>query len=235
MSMNVRVDDMLDYSDHERRKWHEWLAADPARLGIAMQTGGRFPTANALLEHVFFVERRHLARLEGATPPEATGIPPGDLDAMFEYADLVRANFRKVPVRSRRQQRRRDDGPQPPERQLHDAAAQAGRAHRAARGASFRPAGACRTDGRPPAAGRARLLLFPGGVKTGVFVRHAGINGIDPGRLSRFELYVQKHSIEALGGSVESTDSSVSAQTIRSQSTRSSCCCLEVVLKSEFL
>ncbi len=95
MSVSVRLEELLDYSDHERLKWREWLDADPARLGIAMQTGGRFPTANALLDHVFLVERRHLARLEGGTPPDTTGVPPGDVDAMFEYADLVRADFRK--------------------------------------------------------------------------------------------------------------------------------------------
>ena len=95
MTLGITLDQLLDYSDHERRKWREWIAADPARLETVMQPGGRFPTIGALLDHLFLVERRHLARLEGGTPPDATGVPPGDWKRLFDYADLVRADFRR--------------------------------------------------------------------------------------------------------------------------------------------
>ena len=95
MSLTVGYERLLDYSDHERRKWREWIAADPARIEIPMQPGGRFPTIGALLDHVFFVERRHLSRLEGGTPPDASGVPSGDWQRLFEYADFVRADLRK--------------------------------------------------------------------------------------------------------------------------------------------
>lgn len=85
--------ELLAYSDHERAKWRAWLEADPSRLSLPVQDGGRFPTIGALLDHTFLVERRHLARMEGATPPESTGVAPGDVNALFEYADLVRADF----------------------------------------------------------------------------------------------------------------------------------------------
>jgi len=78
MSVSVRLEELLDYSDHERSKWYEWIAAEPARLQLPFQPGGRFPTAGTLLDHLFLVERRHLARLEGATPPESTGIDTTD-------------------------------------------------------------------------------------------------------------------------------------------------------------
>ena len=95
MSVTFRVEELLDYSDHERAKWQTWIAADPARLQIPFQRGGRFPTLGSLLDHIFLVERRHLTRLEGGTPPESTGVPAGDLAALFEYAALVRADFRR--------------------------------------------------------------------------------------------------------------------------------------------
>jgi uncharacterized damage-inducible protein DinB len=63
-------------------------------LRLAFQPGGRFPDAWALLDHVFLVERRHLSRLEGGTPPTATGVAGGDVQALFEYADFVRSAFR---------------------------------------------------------------------------------------------------------------------------------------------
>ena len=94
MSVAVSLESLLAYSDYERKKWRDWIEADPARLKIPFQPGGRFPDLGALFDHLFLVERRHLSRLEGATPPSETGIPAGDVKALFEYADLVRADFR---------------------------------------------------------------------------------------------------------------------------------------------
>jgi uncharacterized damage-inducible protein DinB len=93
VSLTLRFAPLLDYSDHERGKWREWIAADPKRMAIALQPGGRFPTAAELLDHIFYVERRHLSRLQGSTPPEESGVPLGDWQRLFEYADLVRADF----------------------------------------------------------------------------------------------------------------------------------------------
>ena len=94
MSVAVALASLIDYSDHERRKWREWIAADPARMRIPFQTGGRFADVAALLDHLFLVERRHLSRLQGATPPSSTGVPSGDWVALFDYGDLVRADLR---------------------------------------------------------------------------------------------------------------------------------------------
>ena len=85
--------ELLAYSNHERAKWRAWLETDPSRLSLPVQDGGRFPTIGVLLDHMFLVERRHLSRMEGATPPEATGVAAGDVKGLFEYADLVRADF----------------------------------------------------------------------------------------------------------------------------------------------
>jgi uncharacterized damage-inducible protein DinB len=94
MSVNLDLLRLLAYSDHERAKWRAWIAADPSRLDLPFQPGARFPTFWSLFDHLFLVERRHLSRLEGGTPPDASGIPPGDWQALFEYGDLVRANLR---------------------------------------------------------------------------------------------------------------------------------------------
>jgi uncharacterized damage-inducible protein DinB len=95
VSLTVSAASLLDYSDHERQKWADWFAADPARMAIVLQPGGRFPTAADLLDHVFLVERRHLCRLEGATPPDQTGVAKGDVAGLFDYAGLVRADLRR--------------------------------------------------------------------------------------------------------------------------------------------
>lgn len=95
MTLSVELHELLDYTDHERQKWREWIAAAPQRLELPFQGGGRFPTLGSLFDHMFLVERRHLSRLEGGTPPDSTGVKHGDWRALFEYADLVRADLRR--------------------------------------------------------------------------------------------------------------------------------------------
>jgi uncharacterized damage-inducible protein DinB len=95
MSISIPLDGLIDYSDHERAKWRQWLLDDASRVQLPLQGAGRFPTLAALLDHIFLVERRHLSRLQGATPPDSTGIKSGDVSALFEYAGLVRADLRR--------------------------------------------------------------------------------------------------------------------------------------------
>jgi uncharacterized damage-inducible protein DinB len=95
MSVTFHLEELLDYCDHERAKWKAWVAADPARLQTQFQSGGRYSTIGVLFDHVFLVERRHLSRLQGAVPPESTGVREGDWPALFEYGDLVRADLRR--------------------------------------------------------------------------------------------------------------------------------------------
>ena len=94
MTTAVRLEELLAYTDSDRAKWRAWIAADPKRLDIPFQPEGDFPTIGSVFDHIFLVERRHLARLEGSTPPGSSGVAPGDWKALFEYADLVRADFR---------------------------------------------------------------------------------------------------------------------------------------------
>ena len=92
MSAAVDLQHLIAYTDHERAKWKAWLAADPSRLAIPFQDGGRFPTVGSLLGHVFWVEERHLARLEG-TPVPDSAVPNNDLKALFDFADRIRGNL----------------------------------------------------------------------------------------------------------------------------------------------
>ena len=95
MSTAVDLQHLLAYTDHERTKWKAWLAADPsARLAIPFQNGARFPTVGSLLNHMFWVEERHLSRLESHPLPDTEGASANDLNALYEYGDRVRAKLR---------------------------------------------------------------------------------------------------------------------------------------------
>jgi uncharacterized damage-inducible protein DinB len=95
VSITAGLPELLTYSDHERAKWRVWVEADPSRLALPFQAGARFATLGSVFDHIFLIERRHLSRMEGATPPDSTGVQAGDAKALFEYADLVRADFRR--------------------------------------------------------------------------------------------------------------------------------------------
>jgi uncharacterized damage-inducible protein DinB len=95
MSVALPLSRLLDYSDHERAKWKTWIADNPGRLALAFQPAARFPTVGTVFDHVFLIERRHLSRLQGATPPDATGVGADDWQALLDYGDLVRADLRR--------------------------------------------------------------------------------------------------------------------------------------------
>jgi uncharacterized damage-inducible protein DinB len=94
MSVALELAALMAYSDQERRKWKTWIEADPSRLSIPFQRGGRFPTVGNLLDHMFLVERRHLTRMQGGSLPDKTGVAPGDWEELLSYADNVRADLR---------------------------------------------------------------------------------------------------------------------------------------------
>lgn len=91
MSISISLDELIGYSNHERAKWRQWLSADPQRMALPFQTGGRFETVGSLFAHIFLVERRHLSRLEGSAIPDTTGVDETGVDALFEYGATVRA------------------------------------------------------------------------------------------------------------------------------------------------
>ncbi|MGQ0733130.1 MAG: DinB family protein [Acidobacteriota bacterium] len=91
----LALDELLAYTEEERTKWRRWLDEHPEALSIRLQPGGRFPTVESLIDHVFLVEARHLARLEGRTLPESSGVRAGDLPGLFGYAETVREALRR--------------------------------------------------------------------------------------------------------------------------------------------
>ena len=92
--LTLTFNELLAYTDEERAKWHRWLRDNPSALGLSLQRDGRFATVGALIDHIFLVEARHLARLQGAPVPESSGIAPHDVDALFRYGAAVRLALR---------------------------------------------------------------------------------------------------------------------------------------------
>ena len=92
--LTLSLNELLAYTDEERGKWRKWFAAHPAAMDVQLQPDGRFATIAALVDHIFLVETRHLARLQHEPVPEASGINTGDIDALFAFAARTRDALR---------------------------------------------------------------------------------------------------------------------------------------------
>lgn len=92
--ITLSLDELLAYTDEERGKWRKWFAAHPAAMDVRVQPDGRFATVGALVDHIFLVECRHLARLQQQPVPDASGVKAGDIDALFAYAARTRDALR---------------------------------------------------------------------------------------------------------------------------------------------
>ena len=86
MTLNITLDELLEWNAEERAKWLPWLKANPASLNVPVQPGGRFPTVASLIDHIFLVEVRHILRLQRRNLPAETGVAAGDIEGLFAYA-----------------------------------------------------------------------------------------------------------------------------------------------------
>jgi uncharacterized damage-inducible protein DinB len=92
--ITLSLTELLAYTDEERGKWRKWFEAHPAAMDLRLQPDGRFATVGALVDHIFLVETRHLARLQQQPVPDASGVTFGDIDALFAYAARTRDGLR---------------------------------------------------------------------------------------------------------------------------------------------
>ena len=93
MSLSLTLDELLRYTDAERRKWRAWFSSHPSATDVPVQPGGRFPTVGRLIDHIFLVEQRHLQRLSGAALAESTGLTGNNAGPLFDYGASVRREF----------------------------------------------------------------------------------------------------------------------------------------------
>jgi uncharacterized damage-inducible protein DinB len=89
--LTLSLDELLAWTAEERAKWLPWFKANPSALDAPVQPGGRFPTVQSLIDHVFLVEVRHTLRLQRQQLPSLTGIDAHDVDGLFAYAARGRA------------------------------------------------------------------------------------------------------------------------------------------------
>lgn len=97
MAVQLSLDDLIDYTDWERQKWHERLRPQGdavLKTSIGPHGDGRFSTVGDLVRHIFSAEKRYVERLLGKPLTDTSTMPADNLEALFQFGDESRRDLK---------------------------------------------------------------------------------------------------------------------------------------------
>ena len=98
MRLDLSVNDLLEYTDWERREWRALLekqGADVLKISVGSHGDGRFEVVGELIRHIFSAEKRYVERLSDRPLTETSAIPTDDVEALFRFGHQSRSELRK--------------------------------------------------------------------------------------------------------------------------------------------
>lgn len=98
-SSSLSLSELIEYTDWERGKWHEWLRqrGDGVLATSAGPHGdGRFQTVGDLVRHIFSAEKRYIDRLSNRPLTDGGSIPNGNVEALFQFARQSRMDLKEL-------------------------------------------------------------------------------------------------------------------------------------------
>src|SRR5690242_12046715 len=96
-SLNFNV--LLEYTEWERQKWHDWLRrhGDPVlQISAGPHGDGRFQKIGEVIKHIFSAEKRYVERLSDRPMTDPASIPDDNIDALFEFSVQSRKDLRAL-------------------------------------------------------------------------------------------------------------------------------------------
>ena len=98
MPVDLTMNDLLDYSDWERRKWFDWMrdrGDDVLTVSTGLHGDGRFATVGELVRHIFSAEKRYVERLSQRPISDTSTIPTDNIEALYQLAVQGRRELRE--------------------------------------------------------------------------------------------------------------------------------------------
>jgi len=98
MSAGLSLDELIEYTDWERDKWHGWLRQhgdDVLAISAGPHGDGRFQTVGDVVRHIFSAEKRYIDRLSARPLTDTGSIPGGGVEALFEFGQQSRSDLRE--------------------------------------------------------------------------------------------------------------------------------------------
>jgi len=99
MTLASQVDYLIEYTEWDRGQWEAWFRAQgPTALAVSMgpHADGRIANVGELVRHIFSAEQRYVDRIREQPITETGTVPPGDIDALFDFGRESRRNLRQL-------------------------------------------------------------------------------------------------------------------------------------------
>ena len=98
MRADLSLNDLMEYTDWERQKWHVWLRQhgdEVLKISAGPHGDGRFKTVGDLVRHMFSAEKRYIDRLSGRSLTDTASVPNDDIEALFQFSHQSRKDLRE--------------------------------------------------------------------------------------------------------------------------------------------
>jgi len=98
MFLGLGLDDLMEYTEWQRRKWHEWLRPhgnQALAIGAGPHGDGRFESVGDLIKHIFSAEKRYIDRLSNRPLTDPATIPNNDIEGLFEFGRRSRGDLKE--------------------------------------------------------------------------------------------------------------------------------------------
>ena len=99
MSIGLSLTELIEYTDWERGKWHDWLRkhGDGALAISAGPHGdGRFQTVGDQVRHIFSAEKRYVDRLWNRPLTDTASLSSSNLEALFQFGQQSRTDLKEL-------------------------------------------------------------------------------------------------------------------------------------------
>jgi uncharacterized damage-inducible protein DinB len=96
--LEVKLSDLVDYTDWEREQWRNWFGKNgdgPLKISAGPHGDGRFQTVGDVIKHIFSAEKRYVERLSGRPLPDTSAWPSDHAASLFEIGAETRQGLKK--------------------------------------------------------------------------------------------------------------------------------------------
>ena len=94
--LNLDPNQLIEYTDWERQKWHDWLrhnGDDVLKISAGPNGDGRFQTMGDLVRHIFSAEERYVDRLTGRPVSDPASVPSDKTETLFQFGQKTRRDL----------------------------------------------------------------------------------------------------------------------------------------------
>ena len=97
MSVSVSFQELMEFTEWERGKWHQWLC-DRGDAVLAVGAGphgdGRFESVGDLVKHIFIAEKHHVDRLSNRPITDPAAIAGNNIESLFQFGRRSRQDLK---------------------------------------------------------------------------------------------------------------------------------------------